>query len=344
MPTDALVVVEDVVVLAFYGDEGALAAKQFEGREHLDALVDGHVGVSAAMHEENGRVHLVGIEERSMTAVKLHIVPRVGVCCGGRAVGVAPVAEAPVAGRIADAGMAHGSGEDVGHGLQVHRHEAAVAGSHAPHLVGLDEGMFLAELLGALNDVVGCVVAVGIDMSRSKLLSEAAAARGLNEVNHIAHGCPFLEVVVAVEESSHGRAAAVVIDEHGVLLRLVEEWWQKVAAINGVASLCLEVPVVTFTKLDIFESGRVEVIEQSLLLDPPPPLRGSKVAQPAAVGAHAALADVGQERLLFGKAEATIYIRFGEKDPLYLPLKGGGLPPFMGGGGVWGGSGGSVGV
>ena len=176
VPTDALVVVEDVVVLAFYGDEGALAAKQLEGCEHLDALVDGHVGVSAAMHEEDGRVHLVGIEERGMTAVKLHIVPRVGVCCGGRAVGVAPVAEAPVTGRIADAGMAHGSGEDVGHGLQVHRHEAAVAGSHAPHLVGLDEGMFLAELLGALNDVVGCVVAVGIDVSRSELLSEAATA------------------------------------------------------------------------------------------------------------------------------------------------------------------------
>ena len=187
--------------------------------------------------------------------------------------------------------MAHGSGEDVGHGLQVHRHEAAVAGSHAPHLVGLDEGMFLAELLGALNDVVGCIVAVGIDMSRSKLLSEAAAARGLNEVNHVAHGSPFLEVVVAVEESSHGRAAAVVIDEHGVLLRLVEEWRQEVAAIDGVAALGFEVPVVAFAKLYVFQSGRVEVAEHALLA-------GLEVAQPAAVGAHAAFADVSEQRLL----------------------------------------------
>ena len=173
--------------------------------------------------------------------------------------------------------------------------------------------MFLAELLGTLNDVVGCVVAVGIDMSRSKLLSEAAATRWLNEVNHIAHGCPFLEVVVAVEESSHGRAAAVVIDEHGVLLCLVEEWRQEVAAVDGVAALGLEVPVVAFAQLDVLESGRVEVAEHTLLA-------GLEVAQPAAVGAHAALADVGQERLLFGKAEAAIYIWFGEGQKLSDPL------------------------
>ena len=117
VPTDALVVVEDVVVLAFYGDEGALAAKQFEGREHLDALVNGYVGVCSAVHEEDGRVNLVGIEERGMTAVKLHIVPRVGVCCGGCAISISPVAVSPVAGRVADACMTHGSGKDVGHGL-----------------------------------------------------------------------------------------------------------------------------------------------------------------------------------------------------------------------------------
>ena len=150
-------------------------------------------------------------------------------------------------------------------------------------------------------------------MTRSKLLTETAATRWLNEVNHIAHSCPFLEIIVAVEQSSYRRATAIVIDEHGILLRLVEEWWQEIAAINGVASLCLEVPVVTFTKLDIFESGGVEVAKHTFLAR-------FEVAQPATVGARAAFAYVGKERLLLGQTEATIYIRFGEWQHLGLSV------------------------
>ena len=309
MPTDAFVVVEDVVVLAFDSNESTLAAQQLEGCEHLDALVDGYISVCAAMHEEDGRMHLVGIEERGMTTIELHVVPGIRVGRGGRAVAVSPVAVSPVAGRVADACMTHCCGKDVGHRLQVHRHEAAVACSHASNLVSFYERMFLAELLGALNDVVGRIITVSINVTRSKLLTETAATRWLNEVNHIAHSCPFLEIIVAVEQSSYRRATAIVIDEHGILLRLVEEWWQEIAAINGVASLCLEVPVVTFTKLDIFESGGVEVAKHTFLAR-------FEVAQPATVGARAAFAYVGKERLLLGQTEATIYIRFGECDSI----------------------------
>ena len=69
VPTDAFVIVEDVVILSLDCNEGSFTAKQLQSRKHLYALVDGHIGVRSAMHEKDGRVNFVGIEERSMTAI-----------------------------------------------------------------------------------------------------------------------------------------------------------------------------------------------------------------------------------------------------------------------------------
>ena len=83
----------------------------------------------------------------------------------GCAVGVAPVAEAPVAGRIADTCVTHGSCKDIGLRLQIHGHKASVAGSHTTNLVGFYKGVFLAELLRTIDDVL-CYTFTGcIDMT-----------------------------------------------------------------------------------------------------------------------------------------------------------------------------------
>lgn len=126
VPADAFVVVEYVVVFSIDCDECCLSPEDFQCSEHLYALVDGHVGVRAAMHEEQWCMYLVGIEERRVSAVELLVVPRIGVCGRSGVVAVAPVAEAPIGSRVADAGMAHGGSEDVSYGLQVHGHEASV--------------------------------------------------------------------------------------------------------------------------------------------------------------------------------------------------------------------------
>lgn len=126
VPADALVVVEYVVVFSIDCDECCLSPEDFQCSEHLYTLVDGHVSVRAAVHEEQRCVHLVGIEERRVSAVELLVVPGVGVCSSCGIVAVAPVSEAPIGSRVANAGMAHGSSEDVSYGLQVHGHEASV--------------------------------------------------------------------------------------------------------------------------------------------------------------------------------------------------------------------------
>ena len=52
LPFYALLVVHDGMVLAVYHNKGRGPAQQFQCREHLNALADGHVGVDVAMKEE----------------------------------------------------------------------------------------------------------------------------------------------------------------------------------------------------------------------------------------------------------------------------------------------------
>ena len=90
------------------------------------------------------------------------------------------------------------------------------------------------------------------------------------------------------------------------MLRLVEEWRQEVAAINRVTSLGFEVPVLTFAKLYVLESRRIEVAEKLLLAR-------LHVAQPATVCAHATFSYICEEWLFFSQTETTINIRFGKR-------------------------------
>ena len=45
------------------------ASQEFQGCEHLDALTHRHVGVSIAMEEEDRRVNLVGIKQRTLVYI-----------------------------------------------------------------------------------------------------------------------------------------------------------------------------------------------------------------------------------------------------------------------------------
>ena len=52
LPFYAFLVVHNGVVLAVYHNKGRGPAQQFQCREHLNALADGHVGIDTAMKEE----------------------------------------------------------------------------------------------------------------------------------------------------------------------------------------------------------------------------------------------------------------------------------------------------
>lgn len=78
-PGDALVVFGHTVILAFDADECGLAAKELEGGEHLDGVVDGHVGVLGAMEEEDRGMNLVDIVDGRMLDIEVGLGPRIAV-------------------------------------------------------------------------------------------------------------------------------------------------------------------------------------------------------------------------------------------------------------------------
>ena len=78
-PLFTFVVVEDVVVLACHLDQRDLAAQEFQGGEHLEALDERHVGVGIAVEQQQWRVNLVGTEQRRLVDIELTVRPRVAV-------------------------------------------------------------------------------------------------------------------------------------------------------------------------------------------------------------------------------------------------------------------------
>ena len=105
------------------------------------------------MKQQQRRVDLVGIEQRALVHIQAAVAPGVAVGHAHLAIVVAPVALPPVAGMVGYSRMAHGTGENVGNGLQILGHETAIRGAHATYLRLVDEGLLLAELLHALDDV-----------------------------------------------------------------------------------------------------------------------------------------------------------------------------------------------
>ena len=71
--------------------------------------------------------------------------------------------------------MTHSSSKDVGLCLQVLGHESTIGSTQATNLLLVHEGMFGTELLRSLNDVVCRIIAIGIHVSGSKLLTESRA-------------------------------------------------------------------------------------------------------------------------------------------------------------------------
>ena len=188
LPGQTLFIVGDDVVFAVDLHIAHGFALYAQGREHLLALVGGHVGIGRAVEQEYGGLDFVGVEEWRLLDVEVWVVPGVTAVLRRFAIGVAPVAAAPIAGDVGDAGVRDGGGEDVRARLQVLRHETAIAGSTASHLLRIYKGMFLAEPLGSFDDLIGCACSPSVDMAGGKLLPEAGRTAGIEDINHITHG------------------------------------------------------------------------------------------------------------------------------------------------------------
>ena len=236
----------------------------------------------------------VGIVERAV--VHVEVFSRPGIALGHRhlAVVIAPIALAPVAGVIADTGVADGSGEEVGFGLQVLRHKAAVAGSEASDALAVDEGMLLGKAARALNDVVGHEIAGGIYVARGIFLSESGGTTGVDDEDDVALRGEELRRVATLEAARRGRAASIIIYEQRIFLRGVERGRQAIASADGVAARADEVPRLALAHGQIgVESGVLVIDERGF--------ERFQVGEVAARGVHRAQSRPRHQRLRVGE-------------------------------------------
>ena len=291
-----------MVALVGDGDKGSGTAEELEGGEHLDALADGHVVVGIAVEEEQGSVYLVGVVERRLAHVQVAVFPRVAVGHCQLGVAVAPVALAPVRCVVRDAGVADGGGEDVGDGLQVLRHKAAVAGPDAAHAGAVGKVVGAAEFLGALDDVLSDALAGGVDVSRRPLLAAARASAGVDDVDDIALCGVYLMRVARLKGALDGGTAAVVVDDNGVFLCGVEVGGQVETALDGVAARVDEVPLLALAqahvgKLFVLGGGKAQVALAGAVGDVQAVAVGGALAYPDNVAALAGQGEVGDDVL-----------------------------------------------
>lgn len=113
MPLDVLRIILYPVVLTLYLNKGYRTAEEFQRCIERDAVACRHIGIGRSMHEQQGRVYLISIVEWAMVYIQAAVRPGIAVGHAHLAVGIAPVATAPVGSMVTDAGMGHSGGEDV---------------------------------------------------------------------------------------------------------------------------------------------------------------------------------------------------------------------------------------
>ena len=137
---------------------------------------------------------------------------------------------------VADASVRNGGGKNVGLRLQVLRHESAIRCADATDFFRVYKGVFLAETLGSLDDIVGYRVAEGVHVAGGKFLPETGCAARLNHINDVAQRGVGVVRIAALEITACRTATAIVVHDHRIFLRRVEVRRQVEAAVNRITS------------------------------------------------------------------------------------------------------------
>ena len=241
------------MVLAVHGDELYGLAQNLQGVVELDALANGDVGIHRAVQQEEGRLDFVRVEQGAVLGEELGVAPRIAFGSGHGIVRIAPIALAPIAGHVADAGVRGGCGKEVGLGLEIHRHEAAIGSPQATDALGIHKRMGLAELLRTFDDFVGRPVTPGIDVAGGELLPVTDGAAGVDDIDHIVARGEELGAVRIHHAACGGRRAAVVVDNQRILLLRVERGGQAYHTLDDGAILGGEVPRLHLAQLDFVQ-------------------------------------------------------------------------------------------
>ena len=142
------------MIPTIYQNHRRWTAKKLQSRIELNTLSHRHIVIGCSMHEEQWSMNLVCIVERTLIYEEMLVGPRILVRHGNLAVAVTPIAFAPIAGMVADAGMRNGCGKEIGLGLKILSHKATIAGTDATYLLAVYETMLIAESLGAGDNIL----------------------------------------------------------------------------------------------------------------------------------------------------------------------------------------------
>ena len=254
------------MILTIYQNHRCWTAKKLQSRIELNTLSHRHIVIGCSMHEEQWSMNLVSIVEWTLIYEEMLVGPRILVRHGNLAVAVAPIAFAPIAGMVADAGMRNGCGKEIGLGLKILSHETTVAGADATYLLAVYETMLIAECLGAGDNILSHSLAGSIHMAGRELLTETGGSAWVHDQNHITHRCIDMMRIAALEHTGGRTATAIVVHHHRILLGSIEMRWQIVTAAKGIATGIHEVPSLALAQLDVFQQAGTEIIYEQRLL------------------------------------------------------------------------------
>ena len=176
------------MVFTIHNHKSGVAAKQFQGGEHLDALSNGDVGVGAAVQKQQRSVDLVCHIQRAVVHIEVLCCPGVAVCHRDFAVGIAPVALAPVTCVVTDAGVGDAGSKNVALCQQQLGHKAAVGGAEAADVLAVHIRMILAETVHSLQDILCHALAGSIHVAGCEFLPEARSPRRIHNIEYVALG------------------------------------------------------------------------------------------------------------------------------------------------------------
>ena len=162
IPEDGVLGFEDPVVFVGEIDEAAGDAQPLEGGVKLEALGDGDAVVEFAVDHEGGGLEVRGVGHRVLRVVGGRFFPR------RTAGGVVEPVDGGVGGElgieVGDTGVADDGFEAVGVAGDPGGEVAAVAGAEGGGAGGVEEGVFLEEVIGGEHHVgEGFVAPRGVD-------------------------------------------------------------------------------------------------------------------------------------------------------------------------------------
>ena len=254
------------MILTIYQNHRRWTAKELQSRIELDTLSHRHIVIGCSMHEEQWSMNFVCIVERTLIYEEMFVGPRILVRHGNLAVAVSPIAFAPIAGMVADAGMRNGCGKEIGLGLKILSHKATVAGADTTYLLAVYETMLIAESLGAGDNILSHSLAGSIHVTGRELLTETGGSAWVHDQNHITHRCIDMMRITALEHTGGRTATTIVVHHHRILLGSIEMRWQIVTAAKSVATGLHEVPSLALAQLDVFQQAGTKIIYEQRLL------------------------------------------------------------------------------